>query len=188
MLKSELEAIPEKAALIVQAAVDAIFDKGLDQVKLTDVAKRAGVTTGAVTYYFEDKDALLLAAFHWCCGAHLDEMKRADRSSRIEPFLATLPTSPKRRRQWSVWLAFCVRAQTSKEMGRVYREHYAMAVTIVGEILEIGNPERALDVGGKILAAMDGVGLCAILNPQLWPQERQRATLESLLLPVVGDI
>ena len=187
MQNLEQQALPEKAARIVQAAVDAIYELGLDQVKLTDVAKKAGVTTGAVTYYFEDKDALLIAAFHWCCGAHLAEMQTISGGAPIEPFLGTLPTSPKRRRQWSVWLAFSVRAQTSKRMNRIYREHYDAAEQTVAAIVGVADTQRGRDVAGKIIAAMDGVGLCATLNPQQWPAERQRRALEDLLSPLFSQ-
>ncbi|MFN9711886.1 MAG: TetR/AcrR family transcriptional regulator, partial [Alphaproteobacteria bacterium] len=53
---------------IAEAAIRVIGDGGLENARLRDVARSAGVTTGAVTHYFDGKDAVLLAA--------LDEMVR----------------------------------------------------------------------------------------------------------------
>ena len=184
-MNTQSQALPDKAASIVQAAIDAIDEKGLDQVKLTDVAKQAGVTTGAVTYYFEDKDALLIAAFEWSCGAHLQAMMTTGSESPLEPFLVTLPVNRKQRRQWAVWLAFSVRAQTSKRLHRIYVDHYRAAEQTVAELLGIQDAERAKDAAAQVIAAMDGVGLCATLNPAQWPADRQRGALTSLLSQVV---
>ena len=180
------QSLPDKAAHIVQAAIDAIYEKGLDQVKLTDVAKQAGVTTGAVTYYFEDKDALLIAAFEWSCNAHLEEMISTDSESLLEPFLVTLPVNRKQRRQWAVWLAFSVRAQTSKRLHRIYVDHYRAAEQTVAEILGITDPERTKQIAGQVIAAMDGVGLCATLNAAQWPADRQRDALTGLISQILA--
>ncbi|MNL77422.1 hypothetical protein D3C87_2035990 [compost metagenome] len=36
-----------------------------------------------------------------------------------------------------------------------------------------------------LIAAIDGIGTRATLEPELWPPERQRETLESMLLPLL---
>ncbi len=49
----------------MQAAVEAIADLGLDNVRMIDVAQRAGMSPGHVTYYFETKTELLMQAIKW---------------------------------------------------------------------------------------------------------------------------
>lgn len=47
---------------IIAAAVDAFSDGGFDGTSTRDIAKRAGVTQGLITYHFESKDELWRSA------------------------------------------------------------------------------------------------------------------------------
>ncbi|MBW1639481.1 TetR family transcriptional regulator [Microbacterium resistens] len=47
---------------VVDAALDAAAAHGLRNLSLTDVANQAGVTRGALLYYYEDLDAILVEA------------------------------------------------------------------------------------------------------------------------------
>lgn len=170
-----------KADRITGAALDAIYEHGLDQVKLTDVARKAGVTTGAVTYYFEDKDALLKAAFRKVSDDLFDGMREYRGGWKIERFTNSLPTNRQRKMQWSVWLAFCARAQASHDMAAIYREFYHSVELAVAGISGFEKKETAREAAGQVIAAMDGIGLCATLHPKLWPAARQRKAIVELI-------
>jgi len=43
----------------------AIVDQGLDDVRMRDIARRAGMSPGHILYYFASKDALLLEVLRW---------------------------------------------------------------------------------------------------------------------------
>jgi len=47
---------------IVEAAVEAFADRGFDAASTRDIARRAGVEQGLLTYHFRNKDALWRAA------------------------------------------------------------------------------------------------------------------------------
>lgn len=68
---------PRREALI-EATYAAGRDRGLRRLSLTDVAQQAGLTRGAVLYYYEDLDALLVEA-------HAAGMQRynADREAAV---------------------------------------------------------------------------------------------------------
>jgi TetR/AcrR family transcriptional regulator len=59
---------------IVDAAVAAVSDLGYGASSTRDIAARAGVTQGLVTYHFESKDALWRAAADRIFGQLVDEM------------------------------------------------------------------------------------------------------------------
>lgn len=52
----------ERRADLVEAALAAVSERGLRTLSLTDVADRAGLTRGAILYYYDDLDALLVEA------------------------------------------------------------------------------------------------------------------------------
>ena len=107
---------------------------------------------------------------------------------RIERFVNSLPTTPTRRRHWSVWLAFCGRAQTSEPMNEIYRDFYAELERTLAEETGEDDRKRARAFAGNTIAAVDGVGLCATLHPKLWPAARQREALRALLGDRMGLI
>ncbi|HEY0888752.1 MAG TPA: TetR family transcriptional regulator [Nocardioides sp.] len=50
----------ERRADLVDATLAAVSERGLRALSLTDVAAKAGLTRGAILYYYDDLDALLL--------------------------------------------------------------------------------------------------------------------------------
>lgn len=90
----------ERRQELIEAAQSAVLQHGLVALSLTDVAKQAGLTRGAILYYFEDLDALLVET-------HRAGIKRLgdDRDARLaqlasparrlaEAIDAGLPTGP----------------------------------------------------------------------------------------------
>jgi len=53
---------------IVEAAMDVMAERGCDQLAIDDVAKKLGVTKGAVYWYFASREALIEAVLATICG------------------------------------------------------------------------------------------------------------------------
>jgi AcrR family transcriptional regulator len=53
----------ETRARILQAAIDLFRRQGFDQTTMREIATEAGVATGAAYYYFDSKDAIVLAFY-----------------------------------------------------------------------------------------------------------------------------
>ncbi|NED33846.1 TetR family transcriptional regulator [Streptomyces sp. SID8499] len=53
----------ERRAHLIQAVIDTTASTGLRSLSLADVARSAGLTRGAVLYYYDDLDALLSEAY-----------------------------------------------------------------------------------------------------------------------------
>ncbi|MEY9852028.1 AcrR family transcriptional regulator [Leifsonia sp. EB41] len=52
----------ERRADLIEAALSAVGERGLRSLSLADVAAKAGLTRGAILYYYEDLDQLLVEA------------------------------------------------------------------------------------------------------------------------------
>jgi AcrR family transcriptional regulator len=49
---------------IYEAALEMFREKGFEQTTMRDIARQAGVALGAAYYYFDSKDAIVLAFYH----------------------------------------------------------------------------------------------------------------------------
>ncbi len=186
---------------IAGAAISVIDRQGLDGARLRDVARAANVTTGAVTHYFDSKDAVLEAALSEIVRRILNKQettvsKRAANATDalVDLAFAFMPTDAESRGEWRVWLAFWGRATANERLRAIHRDYYAAIVAQLVEGLAANPPagrslsrEAARTLADAVIAAIDGVGTRATLEPEEWPPARQRATLALLLSPMTHE-
>jgi AcrR family transcriptional regulator len=51
---------------VLKAARDLITESGIDRVRIAEIARRAGMSSGQVMYYFTSKEHILLETLAWC--------------------------------------------------------------------------------------------------------------------------
>jgi len=183
---------------IAEAAVQVIGEQGIDNARLIDVARAAGATTGAITHYFDDKNALLLAALDHVAQRILHELHAAPTQSPIsvDNLIAractVLPIHEEGMRDWRVWLCFFSRAIADPALARINKAYYEEFRDGLGAAIErlqrAGKLEPALDphiTADSMLAAIDGIGVRATLEPEEWPAERQKSQLEAMLRAIL---
>jgi TetR/AcrR family transcriptional regulator, transcriptional repressor of bet genes len=179
---------------IAEAAVRVIGDVGLEATRLRDVATAAGVTTGAVTHYFDGKDEVLIAALEVLVRhiADRDTWRVAPGADPASALIAgcceILPLDAETRGEWRVWLDYWARAIHEPRLAAIHRDHYARITGALAAALidQAGfEPERANIAADAIVAAVDGLGTRATVEPDQWPATRQRRTLTALLTPLL---
>jgi len=198
--------MPKRVDLVQQrlsissAAINVIDRSGLEGARLRDVARAASVTTGAVTHYFDSKDAALEAALGEIVQRTLKRMESrrvASAPGDVEAFIrrvsAYLPIDEQSRKEWRVWMAFWARAIADDRLRTIHRNYYAEIIeTMIGplQLLRSGRPKlsrrRLRKYADASIAAIDGVGTRATLEPELWPVSRQRETIAELLRPMLA--
>ena len=168
------------------AATEVIADKGIENLRLVDVAKQMGVTTGLVTHYLEDKDAVLLAALEYVAGDLLPTGSPDDflpsREDLIEYLCDILPVDKQRRRQWTVWIAFWSRAANNPALADVHKQYNAAYRSSLASVIDrLGLHPKPTACADAIVTALDGVASHATLEPPYWTAARQRSQLSFLL-------
>jgi AcrR family transcriptional regulator len=104
--------IESRRAQFVAASLDVIADEGVAGATMRRIAAQAGATTGAITNYFEGREALLIEAVraaHNAAGLRMQHAARdgATAAERLEAVvLQALPLDAVRMREWKVWSAF----------------------------------------------------------------------------------
>lgn len=100
----QLEA--QRRALVLDAVQALLADASWTQMTLDDVARRAGVSKGVVTYWFATKDALIVAAVERFHEAYAERLAAA----------ATADAPARDRMQALIAVAFPSRAQVTREV------------------------------------------------------------------------
>src|SRR5690348_12595208 len=62
---------------VLQAALDLITEAGIDQVRVAEIARRAGMSSGQVMYYFTSKEHILLETLVWQDGQDIERTRAA---------------------------------------------------------------------------------------------------------------
>jgi AcrR family transcriptional regulator len=84
-------------ARVIQAATECILEKGYYQASSNDIARRAGVTWGAIQYQFESREGLLLEVLNSAWNALREQIRSAridgeTLEERLESLLGLLAT------------------------------------------------------------------------------------------------
>jgi AcrR family transcriptional regulator len=184
---------PEMPDRLARCAFEVFAERGFRDCTVDDIAARAGVTKGSFYSHYRSKRAIVLAACnHYYRTYHqrvrtqlaglVDPMQRlrcvvehgvhtcvADRQTRVfttKIFALSLKDEAVR----AGW------AQFYDTVRQQYVELVRAAVA-AGE-LETSDPEAAVNL---MLAAMEGVKLRAVFEPEIAVQEQQAAIVEGLL-------
>ena len=178
---------------IAEAALDQIGRHGLDRVRLADIGRAVGATTGTVTHYFDGKDALLAAALDRLAERLYEEIERSDGKDFFADLVRALPVDAQGRRDWRVWLCYWGRAISDAELASRHNTHYARIEAAVADGLREAQAEGqvnpdvpAEDLAAAMIATCDGIGVRAALEPRAWPAARQRALVETMLGPLLS--
>ena len=176
----------ERRERIAEAAWRVIEREGPDGANLRRIAREAGYTTGVVTHYFRDKRDLMAFAFGLVVERSTSRMAGAAAEAGAEGALAQLlPLDEERRRETTVWLALMGASLSDPDLAAELRRRYRRAreatLPMFREALveaQAGDPD---DVADELLAAVDGITVDALTDPERFPPEKQMALLRRAL-------
>lgn len=155
---------PVRRRALISAAIEAIHDRGMGQVTMGEIARRAGVSAALAHHYFGGKDQLLLATMR-----HL----LAELGEEIQTRLAEARTPQERlsaviRGNFaevqfrpaviSAWLAFYVQAHTDPEARRLLHIYMRrLESNLVHALRDLTTREHAARIAETAAALIDGL-------------------------------
>jgi AcrR family transcriptional regulator len=106
---------------VLRAALDLITEVGIDQVRLAEIARRAGMSSGQVMYYFDTKEHILLETLAWreyedTERRRADLAKAGDDWARLDQFIESYLPGSRTDPTWKLWLEAWARAPHNAEV------------------------------------------------------------------------
>jgi TetR/AcrR family transcriptional repressor of bet genes len=155
---------PVRRKALISAAIDAIHDRGMGQVTMGEIAKRAGVSAALAHHYFGGKDQLLLATMRHLLTELGEEVQGQLADARTpEARLAAVIRGNFSACQFrpaviSAWLAFYVQAQTDPEARRLLRIYTRrLESNLVHALRGLTSRERAETIAEMAASLIDGL-------------------------------
>jgi AcrR family transcriptional regulator len=183
----------DRRRAILDAAVTVVVQRGYAAARVSDIARRAGTSTGTVHYYFPTKVDVLDAALQ-----HASE--RSHQRHRAELVSITEPREQLLRLidlqipdaaiadEWSIWLEFWNEARRRDELRERNQEIYTRWVTMIESIVRNGQRQGQFkqevdpsDFALRFAGLFDGLGIQVLLEPSLENRWRLRAALRGVV-------
>jgi AcrR family transcriptional regulator len=194
----------ERRKQILEAACEAIAERGFAAVRIFDIARKAGTSTGTVHYYFDTRQEVLHQALRYAFEQSLSRMiretarMRSARRKLIRLIDLNLPEDQEIVQDWLVWMEFDLEALREPALQRVNDELYGQWRALVLAVIEEGQQQGdfdasadATDVANQFVALMDGLATQVLLkSPQIPAAEMRRLCvdfIEARLATPAGD-
>jgi len=185
----------ERQKQLLEAALGLFAEKGFHNTTVAEIAARAGVSQGAVYWYFDSKDELFEAAF------------AGTLKSLLEPFFEVLADEarPAGERLMSVAeysldlfalhadLAFILlQIMSTQELARIltydFREFYREFGKLLMPLFEeLGDPDPEA-TAAMFMAVLDGLMVQGILGPDLFDRDRVLAQIGQKFVPSKEEV
>jgi AcrR family transcriptional regulator len=185
-VSSLLERRDARRTEVIEAACRVILRDGVGGASMKAIAKELGTTVGVITHNFADKDELVREALHHVVGDLFDSAVGATEglsgAERLERMMEeALPTTRARHERWQVWVSFLGEIMGSQALLDDERHQNGRFLEAIRGVLEELKASKRLAPGidpvreaRAAMSLVDGLGLDAILHPQLYPPKFQR--------------
>jgi AcrR family transcriptional regulator len=183
----------ERREQILAAACDVISEIGFKSLRVADVAKRAGLSTGTVHYYFDTKTALMRGAFEWNFTKSLERRRHLleqvdDPQQRLRVFVDSyLPEDEQTVHAWRVWAELWVEAMHDSELQDLNEQVYGEWRRIIAGAIRDGQvagqfrPEDPVIVANALIGMIDGLALQVLVGSHSMTAERMRQVCHHML-------
>ena len=173
----------ERERKVIDAAAEVLAERGMANVRIADVAERAGMTPGHVTYYFPSKNDMLMRAIRDSEERFIDDLERrleaiADPWERLRTYIAAATALAPGDPGWVLWLDVWATAANDAEIAAVHEELDGASRQLLTGIIEYGVARgdfTAVDPAATsmvLAAVIDGLSIHLTLSAGVRDRER----------------
>jgi TetR/AcrR family transcriptional repressor of bet genes len=184
---------PVRRKALISAAIDAIHARGMGQVTMGDIARRAGVSAALAHHYFGGKDQLLLATMRHLLAELGEEIQarlaaaRTPRERLSAIIHGNFAAGQFRPAVISAWLAFYTQAQTDPQARRLLHIYTRrLQSNLLHALRELTTRERATRIAETAAALIDGLWIRRSLAEGDPDSDGAAALVETAVLEALG--
>lgn len=177
----------ERKNTIAEAMWRVILDKGMEGATVRNIAEEAGLSLGALRYYFKTQDDLLLYAMDLVqerATKRIEAVLKKSLSPRelvIAVILEIVPVNTTTRIEMEVWFAFVAYVKHRSDTIDVPDDQILeMTKRLLGFLQEQQMLKSTCQMEMEIerlYGLIDGIAIHAVLNPERLDAERVRKTI-----------
>lgn len=161
---------------IISAAAEVLYERGLFDTRIGDIAERAGTSAPTILYYFESKDRLLEEAVDQTDRDFYERLTKGQArqespADKLVHLVEETSLGPGGLSDWTLWMEMWVRARRDPAVRDAYfsldRRQRKLIADIVREGQQAGQFDRDADADEFALALsglMDGLGVQVTLG------------------------
>lgn len=156
---------PIRREALVKATIAEIGEHGTLDVTVSQIARRAGMSSGLAHHYFGGKEQILVAAIRYTMGIYAAEVRGAlamakTPEERVDAIVrASFSSRNFRAETVSAWMNFYVLAQVSSEAKRLLDLYHRRLRSNLKHALRPMLGARAEGAASRVAALIDGVYL-----------------------------
>ena len=175
---------PIRREALITATIEALAEDGGLDARVSDIARKAGVSTGLAHHYFGSKEELFVETMRHLLvllgTASAASLKRCDTPrERIDAILET-NFSPRQfdKSTIAAWLIFYVRSIKSDESRRLLSIYTRrLRSNLIFAVSPVCTPKQAVEIAEGAAALIDGFWLRTALNTTLIEREQAITTV-----------
>jgi TetR/AcrR family transcriptional repressor of uid operon len=180
---------------LVTAAAEVFAEKGYDGAGVAEIARRAGLTTGAIYSRFSGKAELLAAAIEACTGDEFDQLfaehafagRATDILHTVGSHLVTRRPDPHR----ALLLEAFVAARRNPDVAELIREHLADRAGRMATLVDVAKSQGLVDPDidtASIVQFAHAVGLGFLLFEAVGAPNAEPHTWNDLIARVLASV
>ena len=168
---------------IIAAAAEVLYERGLFDTRIGDIAERAGTSSPTILYYFECKDRLLEEAVEYADREFYERLSDGnDRikgaSDKLMHLIEETSLGPGGLNDYTLWMEIWVRARRDPSVCRSYVRLDRRQRTLIADIVREGQASGEFtpdvdpdDFALSLSGLMDGLGVQVTLGqPDVTPE------------------
>ena len=167
---------------IIAAAAEVLYERGLFDTRIGDIAERAGTSSPTILYYFESKDRLLEEAVEYADRSFYERLYEGqdrfeDPGDRLVHLIEETSLGPGGLNDYTLWMEIWVRARRDPSVRRSYFRLDRRQRVLIADIVRDGQETGAFstdadpdDFALMLSGLMDGLGVQVTLGqPDVTP-------------------
>jgi len=161
---------------IVAAAAEVLYERGLFDTRIGDVAQRAGTSSPTILYYFESKDRLLEEAVDQTDRDFYERLtegqaRQETAADKLVHLVEETSLGPGGLSDWTLWMEMWVRARRDPGVRDAYFRLDRRQRKLIADIVREGQEDGTFDSGADpdefalaLSGLMDGLGVQVTLG------------------------